>query len=614
MATTEIHKIVSTPNLALSYAMSDKIVDVEKVKNVDDEISFNIINIDGKDMAQFKTLTSCYNCNFLEPYKTFSDLQNEWQNVRYNNSKAKDGEPLMWHLTQNFEGFEVTPEVANEIGLKLAEKIFSNYAVVISTHTNTSNIHNHFIISAWGMDGRKWNNSNTNYQRIRSASDELCREYGLRVLEDTTKMKLIKWTDKDGNIHYYEPTDRKNELIEERKKGRASKDDVNSYRNSKKYELENNVRNSNKMEVKNDIDKILPYCRNFNELLEKLRALGYVIKDKKKNGDWLSHISYKSPFQSKPTRDDKLGDGVFYLRVNLEKYISTRNKSFDSKEQYTETNRNLIFVPETKYGSFDISRIDYNYKLVRTDEGYKIVNRTDTEKKIVKDILDTDIKVKGLIDTTRLHRIIKEQNIADKTKKTYVLKNEEDKLVHQIRNSFRCLKYTEEKEIYSYEQLINLYSVSKDKYDSAIENFVFAENSIQKLKDILEIPSKIIQLEEIIDSKKNDVGYILEQYVLDRKQLEDYQSQMNRYKIDKTEGLEKLKLKVADFENRQTVNRNYMSDILKQMNELENCIKTFDRIDTENGVKNIEAMNEFERIAKNIEQKSKNRKDINDDK
>ena len=614
MATTEIHKIVSTPNLALSYTMSDKVVEIEKVKNIDNEISFNIINIDGKDMAQFKTLTSCYNCNFLEPYKTFSDLQNEWQNVRYNNSKAKGGEPLMWHLTQNFDGFEVTPEVANEIGLKLVEKIFSNYAVVISTHTNTSNIHNHFIISAWGLDGKKWNNSNTNYQLIRSVSDELCREYGLRVLEDTTKMKLVKWTDKDGNIHYYEPTDRKNELIEERKKGRASNDDVNSYRNSKEYELENKVRVTNKIEVKNDIDKILPYCRNFNELLERLRALGYVIKDKKKNGDWLSHISYKSPFQSKPTRDDKLGNGTFYLRVNLEKYLSARNKSVDIQEQYIETNRNLIFIPEAKYGSFDISRIDYNYKLVHTDEGYKIVTRTDTEKKIVKNILDIDIKIKGLIDTTRLHKIVDEQNIADKSKKKYVLKNEEDKLVHQIRNSFRCLKYTEEKEIYSYEQLINLYSVSKNKYDTAIENFLFAENSIRKLKDILEIPSKIKQLEKSIDNKKSDVRYILEQYVLDRKQLEEYQSQMNRYKIDTTEDLEKLKLKVTDFENRQIVNRNYMSDILKQMSELENCIRTFDRIDTENRVKNIEAMNEFERIAKNTEQKNKNRKAIDDGK
>ena len=57
------------------------------------------------------------------------------------------------------------------------------------------------------------------YNRIRSVSDRLCDEYGLSVLENTREQKLIKWEDKDGVTRYYEPTDRKNELLRKREAG-----------------------------------------------------------------------------------------------------------------------------------------------------------------------------------------------------------------------------------------------------------------------------------------------------------------------------------------------------------------------------------------------------------
>ncbi|MBD5403025.1 hypothetical protein HDR58_09580 [bacterium] len=40
-----------------------------------------------------------------------------------------------------------------------------------------------------------------------------------------------------------------------------------------------------------------------------------------------------------------------------------------------------------------------------------------------------------------------------------------------------------------------------------------------------------------------------------------------------------------------------MADILMQMAELENCIRTFDRIDSEHGNKNSNAMEIFKKIS-----------------
>ena len=113
---------------------------------------------------------------------------------------------LYWKVYYSDEEHKLS---ANEIGRKLVDRIIPDFPCQISTHTNTEHTHNHIIFSAWDMDGKKYNDNIKAKNLIRKVSDELCNEYGLHVLEDTKEMKLIKYKDADGNLHYYEPTDRK---------------------------------------------------------------------------------------------------------------------------------------------------------------------------------------------------------------------------------------------------------------------------------------------------------------------------------------------------------------------------------------------------------------------
>lgn len=54
-----------------------------------------------------------------------------------------------FHGYQSFVSGEVTPEVAHEIGVKLAEELWGDkYQVIICTHINKQNIHNHIIINS----------------------------------------------------------------------------------------------------------------------------------------------------------------------------------------------------------------------------------------------------------------------------------------------------------------------------------------------------------------------------------------------------------------------------------------------------------------------------------
>ena len=91
-----------------------------------------------------------------------------------------------FHAVQSFHGHECSPDIAHEIGCKLAEKLWADrFQVVVCTHLNTENVHNHFIINATSfVDGKRFYDNKSTYYQLRRASDLLCEEYGLSVIED----------------------------------------------------------------------------------------------------------------------------------------------------------------------------------------------------------------------------------------------------------------------------------------------------------------------------------------------------------------------------------------------------------------------------------------------
>lgn len=110
-----------------------------------------------------------------------------------------------YHLIQSFAEGEVTPELAHLIGQELAEELLGGrFEVVITTHLNTSHYHNHLVFNSVSMtDGRKYHsNCRSYYGEIRKISDNLCRKYGLSVIQtnDGKGMHYSQWqAEKAGN-------------------------------------------------------------------------------------------------------------------------------------------------------------------------------------------------------------------------------------------------------------------------------------------------------------------------------------------------------------------------------------------------------------------------------
>ena len=124
----------------------------------------------------------------------FADMRAN--NLRWHKTGGVQG----YHLVQSFAEGEVTPELAHQIGVELADQLLDGrYQAVVTTHLNTRHVHNHIVWCAVALDnGRKYHsNARSYYTEVRAKSDALCRQYGLSVIEtpesERGKRQYAKW-------------------------------------------------------------------------------------------------------------------------------------------------------------------------------------------------------------------------------------------------------------------------------------------------------------------------------------------------------------------------------------------------------------------------------------
>ena len=94
-----------------------------------------------------------------------------------------------YHFVQSFaEGDRLTPQLANAIGVELAEKEFPDFEVLVATHIDTGHLHNHLIVNSVScVDGRKLHQNSLDLQHHRDMNDQICTKYHLSVLPKSQK-------------------------------------------------------------------------------------------------------------------------------------------------------------------------------------------------------------------------------------------------------------------------------------------------------------------------------------------------------------------------------------------------------------------------------------------
>lgn len=97
---------------------------------------------------------------------------------------GKFGGNVAYHAYQSFREGEVTPDEAHRIGVEMARELWGDrFQMVVATHVNTRCVHNHIVINSVSfVDGMKFHDCRDTYKQLRDASDRICLEHGLSVV------------------------------------------------------------------------------------------------------------------------------------------------------------------------------------------------------------------------------------------------------------------------------------------------------------------------------------------------------------------------------------------------------------------------------------------------
>lgn len=238
-------------------------------------------------------LSTGYNCTASFAEQEFEAIQRKFH--------KEDDERVAYHVIQSFDPRDtITPSQANEIGIKLCKEIYGEFQCVVSTHVDRGHIHNHIIINATSLSGRKLEDRLANKKEglygLREASDRIGKEYGCHLMKE---FKPIGVKHKNKDYTY-----------------------IDQYHQKKNIELTESkeVKTNWKRIIVNTIEKLKEEVNSFDELMERLALEGYEIKRGK-------YVSIKPLGKTRFVRMYNLSeDKKIYSEEGLRKFFYQKRK------------------------------------------------------------------------------------------------------------------------------------------------------------------------------------------------------------------------------------------------------------------------------------------------
>ena len=272
MATTKIWDIKGRIDTLINYAANPEKTEGQRYSENQIQALHDVMDYASDD---YKTERSLY----VSGVNTTPDMAKK----KMHQTKLRYGKTdgiVAFHAIQGFKPGEVTPEIAHEIGRKLAKEMWGDrFEVVIATHLNKEHLHNHFVINSVSFaDGLKYYDNTANYNLIKKISDRLCEEYNLSVIRNP----------KGKGKHYAE------------------------------WYAEKNGYPTIRGQIRDEIDSIIKGSYTTQIFWKELKRRGYEVKNTGK------YIAVKPTYAQKYVRLDNLGKYYTPDAIN-ERIIAARN-------------------------------------------------------------------------------------------------------------------------------------------------------------------------------------------------------------------------------------------------------------------------------------------------
>ena len=238
---------------------------------------------------------------------------------------GKEDGVIAYHGYQSFASGEATPELAHEIGIKLAQRLWGDrYQVLVATHLDRANhLHSHFVINTVSfVDGIKYHRTKQDYRQMQRVSDELCREYGLSVIQVP--------------------------------KGRG--------KTYNEWAAEKGGKPTLRSVIRSDIDRAILASTTQRNFQEAMQAMGYTFKTRTADGQPLKYPALKPPGAKGYFRFHRLGPGYSLNEILDRVYDNVRRQTPFPEENRTARRRDP-FVPYPKAKGIYALYLRYCYEL-----------------------------------------------------------------------------------------------------------------------------------------------------------------------------------------------------------------------------------------------------------
>ena len=225
MATTGFWPVRGRLKEVIDYANNpDKTTAKEYL---DEDLYAAIRYVENDDKTDQTMFVSGINCSKHNAYNEMIAVKRRF---------GERGKNIAYHGYQSFAAGEVTPDEAHAIGMETARQMWGGkYQVVVTTHLNTDNIHNHFVINSVSfVDGKKFRNGIGDRLELRKISDTICAARNKSVIQS----------------HKF-------------------------YSNKKEYWIRNSGKLTHRDMLRRDVDEALSKCCTFKEFEYYLKCLGY---------------------------------------------------------------------------------------------------------------------------------------------------------------------------------------------------------------------------------------------------------------------------------------------------------------------------------------------------
>jgi hypothetical protein len=116
------------------------------------------------------------NCNVETAREQFVNVKEQFEKT--------DGIQA-YHGYLSFKEQNITPELAQKIGMEFAKRVWGErFQVVVTTHLNTKHLHCHFVLNSVSfVDGKRLHGEEKAWFKFHLIADEICRKYQLHVIE-----------------------------------------------------------------------------------------------------------------------------------------------------------------------------------------------------------------------------------------------------------------------------------------------------------------------------------------------------------------------------------------------------------------------------------------------